>query len=152
MTDRAPPKRASRAPKKPQSLLAHSDAVKARALVAFGVAGTVKGACEAAKIGRRTWYDWMEADPSFAARVVDLTEEVTDELEEEAIARAKSGSDTLIIFLLKSRRPGQYRERQEVTVVSADVRQRLDRQVQLIASRATWTAEELLAELSGVWT
>lgn len=39
-----------------------------------------------------------------------------------------------------------------VTIVSPDVLQRLERQVQLIASRPTWDAGDLLAELREVWT
>src|SRR4051812_1323438 len=91
-------------------LLSHSDAVKARALQAYRKAGTVMHACIAAGIGRRTWYDWLENDPTFAAAAMEASEGVTDELEKEAIRRAKKGSDTLIIFLLKSKRPEQYRE------------------------------------------
>src|SRR4051812_38238547 len=74
---------------------------KERALSKFMEIGTVKGACAAAGVPRRTWYNWMESDGSFAALVFDACEHVSDELEEEAIARAKDGSDTLLMFLLK---------------------------------------------------
>lgn len=40
----------------------------------------------------------------------------------------------------------------EITIVSTDVRGRIDRQVSLIASRPTWTREELLTQLSEVWS
>lgn len=40
----------------------------------------------------------------------------------------------------------------ELSVVSPDVVARVERQVQLIASRPTWGSEELLALLSEVWT
>jgi hypothetical protein len=113
----------------------------------------VKGACQAAKVGRTTWYDWIERDPAFGRRVVEMSEEVTDELEEEAIKRAKSGSDTLIIFLLKSKRPQQYRERQEITLVSSDVRARLVRQAAVIIETLGLEAgEALLAQLDPVWS
>lgn len=56
------------------------------------------------------------------------------------------------IFWLKNRRPDLWREKQEVTVVSADVTARIERQVALIHSRPVWTREELLAQLSEVWT
>ena len=85
---------------------------------------TVNG-CAAAGVPRCTWYDWMESDASFAALVVDASGHVSDELEEEAIARAKSGSDTLLMFLLKARRPAIYREKHTITVVSPEVVTRL---------------------------
>ena len=40
----------------------------------------------------------------------------------------------------------------ELSVVHPDVVARLDRQVQLIAARPVWNREELLAQLSEVWT
>jgi hypothetical protein len=149
--------RTRRTPKKARAggtvaVATHSDAVKARALKAYAIAGTVKGACEAAKVGRSTWYDWIERDPAFGARVLELTEEVTDDLETEAVKRAKEGSDTLLIFLLKSKRPQQYRDRQEITVVSPDVKARLARQLAVIVAHlGADGAEPLLAKLDEVW-
>ena len=35
----------------------------------------------------------------------------TDGLEDEAVRRAKNGSDTLLIFMLKARRPEKFKER-----------------------------------------
>jgi hypothetical protein len=105
---------------------------KERALAKFMQIGTVKGACAAAGVPRRTWYNWMESDASFAALVVDASEHVSDELEEEAIARAKNGSDTLLMFLLRARRPFVYREKQTIEVVSPDVQNRLVRQADTI--------------------
>ncbi|HEX8941686.1 MAG TPA: hypothetical protein VF785_01035 [Gemmatimonadaceae bacterium] len=105
---------------------------KERALSKFMEIGTVKGACAAAGVPRRTWYNWMESDESFAALVVDASEHVSDELEGEAIARAKNGSDTLLMFLLKARRPAVYREKHTITVVSPEVVTRLTRQADTI--------------------
>lgn len=129
-----------------------SDAIKARALVKFRELGTVSAACEAAGIGRRTWYDWMEADQAFAKAVLEATEDVTDDLEKEAIRRAKDGSDTLVIFLLKSRRRAQYGDRLTLEVASPEVQARLVRQAEVVSSRETWTSEELLNVLDKVWT
>lgn len=42
--------------------------------------------------------------------------------------------------------------KEEITVVSEDVRHRIQTQAQLIASRPTWTREDLLAQLSEVWS
>ena len=44
-----------------------------------------------------------------------MREDVTQELEAEARRRAMSGSDVMLIFMLKSLRPDVYRERQDVT-------------------------------------
>ena len=149
-------KRTRRTLKKPRRVamvVSHPDPIKMRALRAYTIAGTVKRACLAAKVGRSTWYDWMEADPVFAKAVVDAAEEVTDELEEEAVERAKHGSDTLLIFLLKSKRPQQYRERQEITVVSSDVKARLVRQAIMITDHlGAAAAEPLLTMLDAVWS
>lgn len=139
-------------PKKGDDLPSVINPLKDKALAAYATAGTVKGACAAIGIHRATWYDWIEKDPEFGAKVLAAHEDVTDDLELEAIQRAKDGSDTLIIFLLKSRRPGQYREKQEITVVHADVQARLARQVAVITGRATWDSNDLLDALNEVWT
>lgn len=145
--------RASRTPKKTVTSAGYSDAVKASALVAYAKHGAVKFACEAVKIGRRTWYDWIEADPAFGARVLEVSEEVTDELEAEAVKRAKDGSDTLLIFLLKSKRRAEYGDRQTIAVVSPDVKARLARQIQVItATLDPATATSLLNQLDEVWS
>ncbi len=96
--------------------LKKTEITKAKALKAFSLAGTVQDACGVAEIGRRTWYNWMEDDPVFAAQVMEATEGVSDELEKEAIARAKAGSDTLLIFLLKSRRRHLYGDKVHVSI------------------------------------
>jgi hypothetical protein len=83
---------------------------KKEALSAYVEYGTVTAACRVARIGRRTFYDWAGKDPEFAAQLKDAREQVTDDLEQEAINRAHAGSDTLLIFLLKSLRPEVYRE------------------------------------------
>jgi hypothetical protein len=43
---------------------------------------------------------------AFAGAWDDAVETGTDELEDEAFRRAKEDSDTLLIFMLKARRPG----------------------------------------------
>lgn len=90
---------------------------------------SVTAACEAAKIGRSTVYQWRDTDPEFAAAWVEALESGTDLLEDEARRRAYAGtdrpvfyegkqcgaireySDTLMCLLLKARRPTVYRER-----------------------------------------
>jgi hypothetical protein len=85
-----------------------------RLLAVLRVGGTVMAACQAERIHRSTYYAWRAADPEFAAQADDAIESGTDELEEIARQRAITGSDTLLIFLLKARRPEKYRERQTI--------------------------------------
>jgi hypothetical protein len=109
----AKPRRTKRTPEK-AGLPTHSDATKARALKAYVGLGNITAACEAAGIGRRTWYDWIDADPAFAAAATAAHEGAIDSLEQEAYRRAKGGSDTLLIFLLKAQRRGQYGEQKGI--------------------------------------
>lgn len=89
----------------------------------------VSEAARAAKIGRRTAYDWRDADPQFAAEWDEAEEEAADRLEREAWRRAVDGTDKPVTFqgaitatykeysdrmleiLLKAHRPEKYVER-----------------------------------------
>lgn len=100
--------------------------------------GNVSRACEAAGIARQRVYEWRSADADFAAAWDEAVEAGTDELEEEARRRAYEGvdepvfyqgetcgtvrkySDTLLIFLLKGRRPDKYRDSVKHEVGGAD--------------------------------
>lgn len=73
-------------------------------------------ACATAGIARDTYYRWREVDPDFAALADDALMYGTDILEDVAFQRAVLASDTLLIFLLKSRRPDKYRETTKVEV------------------------------------
>jgi hypothetical protein len=106
-------------------------------LAALARTGVVVEACRAAKVGRTSHYAWLKEDPQYAAAVEDAMEQAADLLEAEARLRATEGveepiigrvgkdqdgvittvrkkSDTLLIFLLKGRRPEVFRERAEV--------------------------------------
>lgn len=103
---------------------------------------TVTDACKAAKISRATVYRYRDADPEFDAAWSEVHEASTEQMEAEAFRRAVRGvqkpvyhlgkrvgsirefSDTLLIFLLKARRPDTYRERVSVD----DERDRRERQ------------------------
>lgn len=75
---------------------------------------SVRAACRAENIGYRTYYDWRRDDPTFAVAADSAIDEGTDYLEDKARDRAVKDSDTLMIFLLKARRPDKYRERTDV--------------------------------------
>lgn len=97
---------------------------------AYRVLHTVSGACEAVDIHRSTFYEAKQRDEDFAIAWADISEEVVDALEAAAYERAVEGkiekrydlkgnlieerrvySDTLLIFLLKGKKPEVYRDR-----------------------------------------
>lgn len=101
--------------------------------VAFADSGLVKDACSFAGISRQTAYEERKTNPHFAERWEDVEEDTTQQMEREAIRRGMEGvaepvifkgedtgisiqkySDTLLIFMLKARRPETYRERVDV--------------------------------------
>jgi hypothetical protein len=127
-------------------------AAKARALAAFREGGTVVAACQAAGVSRRSWYNWFAEDPEFARAALDANEAIADELEAEAIQRAKDGSDSLIMFLLKARRPKVYRETHRIETVSPEVQECLRRTIGIIKEELPADqAETLLRRLDAVW-
>jgi len=75
-----------------------------RFLRAFSQIPHIGEACAAASISRNTYYRWLKEDEAFAEKAKEAEEYGLDELEAEAIRRAKEKSDVLLIFLLKSKR------------------------------------------------
>ncbi len=89
---------------------------------------TIALAARLARVKRETTYRWRKKDPEFAAAWDDALEEGNDALEDEAFLRAVKGvgkpvfykgkvcghvqkySDSLLMFLLKARRPDKFRE------------------------------------------
>jgi len=90
--------RTVRTPKKRRSFLT---------ALAAGHSGTA--ACHLSRLGRTAAYAWRNDDPVFAAEWLDAAEAGIDLLEDEARRRAMAGSDLLLIFLLRNRRPDVYR-------------------------------------------
>ena len=87
---------------------------KAAFLKAFQEVGVVSYAARAAKIGRRTHYDWLESDPEYARKVEDAKDEAADALEVELFRRAldtKKLDTTALIVGLKI--TGRFVERRE---------------------------------------
>lgn len=74
----------------------------------------VSEAAKAAGIHRATAYEWRKQDPQFAAAWGDVEDRSTEVLEQIAVRRAAQGSDVLLMFLLKARRPELYREHHHV--------------------------------------
>ena len=107
-------------------------------LAALAATCSVTRACEAAGLGRRTAYEWREADPDFAARWEKAKRIGAEALEDECVRRATEGvdepvfyqgyecgtvrkySDTLAIFLLKGAMPEKYRENTRMELTGAN--------------------------------
>lgn len=97
-------------------------------LAEFKKRGIILRACESAKVGRRTVYDWIDNDPVFKEQYLDAREDATDALEDEARRRAHEGvnepvyqggekvgvirkySDRLLEMMMKAHRPDRFRE------------------------------------------
>jgi hypothetical protein len=115
---------------------------RAAFLAALADGRTVKEAAAATDIARQQWYAYRTADETLAAAWDAALDEGTEVLEAEARRRAVEGvtkergiyhkgicvgtyveteySDTLLIFLLKARRPHVYRERWQGELTGAD--------------------------------
>ena len=81
-----------------------------RFLEVFAATGNVRLAAGAAGVSRDAPYKRAGRSPAFAARWARAREEAIDTLEAEARRRALTGSDSLLMFLLRALRPGLYRE------------------------------------------
>ena len=83
--------------------------------------GVVTTAARSIDIPRSTYYDWMETDPEFKQRILDLREIKKDFVESKLLKLVEDGDTAATIFsaktLLKDR---GYVERQEVTPVDSD--------------------------------
>jgi len=64
----------------------------------------------AAGISRATAYRWREKDSKFNEDWGEAENLGVTSMEEEAVRRGMNGSDTLLIFMLKAKRPEIYRD------------------------------------------
>lgn len=101
---------------------------------ALGISANVTQSCRVAKLDRNTAYDWRGNDAEFSLAWDRAVELGTDALEDEAVRRGMKGfkkpvfqggklighvtehSDTLLIFMLKARRPMVFRDRADLNV------------------------------------
>lgn len=84
---------------------------KRRFLEVFEDSGLVTSACKASGISRAQAYRQRKADAVFAGAWAEIEEATVEKLEHVAYERATEGSDRLVEFLLKAKRPDVYRER-----------------------------------------
>jgi hypothetical protein len=83
---------------------------KPRFLAALAETSLVTEAAKRAGVSRGSAYRARQEDEDFALAWADVEEAGTEQLEKIAVKRASEGSDVLLIFLLKSRRPERYRD------------------------------------------
>ena len=106
-------------------------------LTALRETGNVSAAARRAGTNRSVCYGWRRRDSGFAAAWEDALEEAADRLEMEAFRRAVDGveeerffggqvigevtrySDSLLMFLLRARRPAIYGPRPETDAVKS---------------------------------
>lgn len=83
--------------------------------------GVVTTAAKSIGIARSTYYDWMDTDPAFKQRILDLREIKKDFVESKLLKLVEEGDTAATIFsaktLLKDR---GYVERTEITPVDPD--------------------------------
>lgn len=125
----AEPRSARRVPRRPDWA--------ARFCEIFAATGNVRLAAGAAGVSRDTPYKRARRSPAFAARWARAREEAIDTLEAEARRRALSGSDALLMFLLRAHRPERYRE-----TIRIDIRREAER----LASELGIDPEAAIAE------
>jgi hypothetical protein len=77
---------------------------------------SITAAATAIDVGRQTVYEWRADDVDFRQDWDAAIEAGTDRLEDEARRRAIDGSDLLLIFLLRARRPETYNRKQQVAL------------------------------------
>jgi hypothetical protein len=113
---------------------------------------SIAAACRAERIARSTYYEWRDSDPGFASLADAAIEAGTDLLEDEAKRRAigPGGSDTLLIFLLKARRPDKYAERKQVDV-TIQIRKKAEQLAEQLGVPVADVIKEAEAVAAGAW-
>lgn len=84
---------------------------RAAFLVLLTEGTSVSAAARGIGMTRQAMYLARDRDDEFKQAWDDAVEEGTDCLEDEAVKRAKTSSDTLLIFMLKARRPDKFKDR-----------------------------------------
>lgn len=85
-------------------------------LMAFIETCNMVESASAAGIDRTAHYKWLKEDPEYAEAFAEARKVAVSGLEAEAVKRAKAGSDTLTIFLLKSYNPKVFGDRTRIDV------------------------------------
>lgn len=77
--------------------------------------GVVTTACKIVGISRVTHYEWLQTDEAYAEQVSNIKDIALDFAESQLHKRMKDGSDTAIIFYLKTQgKKRGYIEKQQI--------------------------------------
>ena len=77
--------------------------------------GNISESCDAANIGRQTYYDWIEKDEVFKQDADDAQESLIDLAESKLMENIEDNDNTSIIFFLKTKgKKRGYIEKQEI--------------------------------------
>ena len=85
-----------------------------RFLAAYADCWTITAACKAAGVSRATVDRERQRNEDFAVDLADAEQSVSDRLMAEGYRRALDGSDQLLMFFLRARRPDVYRDQVKV--------------------------------------
>jgi hypothetical protein len=96
-------------------------AVQNRFIRALRAQPDVKRAARLAGTDVQTIYFWKRTDRAFRDSWESALEEAVDELEGIALQRAKTGSDTLLMFMLRAHRPQTYRDQLDISKLPDNV-------------------------------
>jgi len=91
-----------------------TDKKRAAFLKCLANGDSVQNAANVIGVSRGTVYRWKDEDKAFAAAWEEALDAGIERLEDAAYKRALDGSDTLMIFLLKAKRPTVYADRQRL--------------------------------------
>lgn len=96
----------------------YSEEKKQQVLETFrNTLGNIRATCKKHGIDRGTFYNWVESDPAFAAKVEEYKLEAGDYVEQALAERIDAGDTTAIIFALKTKYKDRgWTEKQEVAV------------------------------------
>jgi hypothetical protein len=91
----------------------------------LAMTGSVRFSCRYAQRSRATVEEWLATDEKFAAEYETACTEATERLEDVALGRTMANSralagitDTLLMFLLKARRPEVYSDRERLVTLT----------------------------------
>lgn len=78
-------------------------------------AANISQTCKKVGISRQCFYDWRDDDDDFRAAIEEIQESLLDFTESKLMQKISEGSETCIIFMLKTRgKKRGYVEKQEV--------------------------------------
>ena len=79
--------------------------------------GNITQACKSAKVGRQTYYDWIDDDLEFNKECINVQESLLDLAENRLLEKIDKYDTTSIIFFLKTKgKKRGYVEKQEFEV------------------------------------